>query len=57
MNFEARDKNGFTPLHSAETADIVTVLLQAGADLQSRSMGGFTPLCIARALPKSWRRW
>ena len=43
---KARDKNGWTPLHVAalttENPEVVTTLLDAGADLKARDKNGRT---------------
>ena len=44
---EARDENGWTPLHVAANADIVAALLEAGADPKARDKDGDTPLHYA----------
>ena len=41
---DARDENGFTPLHWAKTAQIAKVLLKAGARVDARGKYGETPL-------------
>ena len=52
-DIEARDTNGWTPLHSAAasgTAETVNALLDAGADIEARDTNGWTPLHSAAAI-------
>jgi len=52
MNLEDRDKNGRTLLHracEAKQAKTVSVLVAAGADVNSRDGGGTTPLLATDA--------
>ena len=52
-DIEARDKDGFTPLHSAAAwnkAETVTVLLKAGANANARTEGGYTPLTLQKIM-------
>ena len=49
----ARDKDGYTPLHRAvwqDTAEIVQLLIAAGADVNARTETGSTPLHSAAQL-------
>jgi len=52
-NLEARDKDGYTPLHEAATSlregpevveEVVEVLLNAGADPKAKTIDGRTPV-------------
>ena len=49
----ARDRDGWTPLHFAAAANtdhaVVAALVEAGADVQARGRGGRTPLHLAAA--------
>ena len=47
VDIEARDKNGLTPLHYSESAEVVNALLNAGADIEARDKNGLTPLYYA----------
>lgn len=48
---QARAEGGWAPLHFtasfSETPAVVTVLLEAGADIEARAEGGRTPLHFA----------
>ena len=47
---DARDKNGFTPLHAAawkSDAAAIAVLIETGADPNARNLFGWTPLYSA----------
>ena len=50
-DLNARDENGWTPLHTAAAGSkipgTVTALLEAGADLNAREENGWTPLHLA----------
>ena len=49
----ARDENGWTPLHYAawdNNPDVITVLVEAGIDPNARELDGWTPLHIAAGL-------
>ena len=48
VKVDARDKDGYTPLHKAETAEIMKVLLKAGAKVDARDKDGSTPLHWAK---------
>lgn len=41
---EARDEDGYTPLHKAEDPAVIETLVAAGADLEARNRSGRTPL-------------
>ena len=46
-DINARDDNGWTPLHGAESPETAELLIVAGADINARDDGGWTPLHIA----------
>ena len=43
----AKDENGVTPLHWAETEEIAELLIAKGADVNARTGSGETPLDLA----------
>ena len=47
----ARDSDGWTPLHSPGSPEVAALLLKRGADVNARDNGGYTPL--GRALGKT----
>lgn len=47
----ARDSDGWTPLHHTGSPEVATLLLKRGADVNTRDNGGYTPL--GRALGKT----
>jgi len=49
-DIEARDQNGWTPLHMADSPEAVAFLVEHGADVNAVDDSGFTPL--GRALGK-----
>jgi ankyrin repeat protein len=50
IDINARDHDGFTPLHCAAaeySLDVALILLEAGADIEASDRDGNTPLCTA----------
>ena len=43
-NVNAKDEDGWTPLHFAATKEIAELLIAEGADVDAREKGGGTPL-------------
>lgn len=53
LNIHATDQWGFTPLHyatSSKQANMISILLQNGADVNARSKSGTTVIAIAKKL-------